>query len=114
MRGMARNRTSIVDLCVQRGMEVHGVVKGCRVGARVSLFVAQWCEYIDKHDGAEPPSVLQFAQWAGRPSVSCDRAMAEFRELFREYDTPRAFVGVPLTSGGRGVPGTAGRDAVAV
>lgn len=96
MGHMARDRTSIVDLCVQRGMEVHGIVKGARVGARVAMFVAQWCVYIERHEGAEPPSVRQFALWANRPTTSTDKAMEEFRDLFPEHETPRAFVGSPL------------------
>jgi hypothetical protein len=108
MGDMGRDRSSIVDRCVDAGVERFGVVKGARMGGRVALFVGQWCRYLEEHDG-DDPTMIEFTTWAGLNRQATYRTLAEFRELFPEYETPRPFVGVPLTGFGRGVEG---RDAV--
>jgi len=101
---MGRDRSSIVERCVDAGIERYGVVKGARVGGRVALFVWQWCQYVEAHDGSDPTHI-EFAQWALRNRQQTYETLAEFRDLFPEYETPRVFVGVPLRRGDRPVPG---------
>ena len=106
---------TVSDICVARGMDMYGPVKGGRIGGRVALFAFQWCAYIDAHDGQEAPSVLQFSKWAGRNSVTCDRAMHSFRDLFPEHATPSVFRGMPMVRpgsrwGARGLPASASTD----
>ena len=96
MGDMGRDRSSIVDRCVDAGVERFGVVKGARMGGRVALFVGQWCRYLEEHNGEEPTMIEFTAPVMTRESVSrpyWSVPMGWFQE--GPWSFSRAFIRLP-------------------
>jgi hypothetical protein len=74
--------TSLLGLCVALG--------GYRKGARVALFIMQWS--ILAHEMNREPLVVEYVDEWREAERSVRRHLAEFRDLFPDYDTPQPFV----------------------
>lgn len=94
---MAREKTSVLSVCVSRAVENYGPVKGGRVGGRIAAFVWEWAQY-QADTGHSPGTALEYGRWAHVPERTAFRRLAEFRELFPEDETPArlaSYVEVP-------------------
>jgi hypothetical protein len=92
MEHMARQRISVLELCVTRGIAKYGTVKGARVGGRQAAFIYEWGKYLDE-TGDDPGNALAFAKWANVPKSTAYNRLEEFRELIPEDSTPAKLVG---------------------
>lgn len=84
---MAREKTSVLSVCMTRAVEHHGAVKGARVAGRMAAFVWEWAQY-QADTGHSPGTALEYGRWAHVPERTAFRRLAEFRELFPEDETP--------------------------
>ena len=76
-----------MELVVARSVERYGMIKGGRVGGRMTAFVIEWAQY-QAATGDTPGGARSFGRWANVPHATAIRRLAEFRELFPEHATP--------------------------
>jgi hypothetical protein len=86
MVAMAK-KISVMNLCVARAIEQHGMIKGGRVGGRMAAFVIEWAQY-QRDTGESPGNALAFSKWACIPKTTAYRRLEEFAALFPEHETP--------------------------
>lgn len=84
---MARQKVSVMELVLARSIERHGMIKGGRVGGRMTAFIIEWAKY-QRDTGDAPGTALEFGRWAHVPERTAFRRLADFRELFPEHETP--------------------------
>lgn len=97
---MADKLVSVLELCISRGIESRGMVKGGAIGGRSAAFVQEWAWYMQE-TGDDPGTTAGYSRWAHVPERTAYRRIAEFKELFPDYESPAALaVLLPVKGGG--------------
>lgn len=81
---------SKIDLNAKRGQKLKAMKLAARAvpkGSRVAAFVVEWAIALNEIEGDEL-TLTEFQRWANESERTAWRRLAEFRELFTEYETP--------------------------
>ncbi len=81
-----------LDLSAKRGQKLKAlrlVASATPKASRVATFVVLWALALDDHQGDDELTLTEWREWASESERTAWRKLAEFRELFPEFDTPK-------------------------